>query len=191
MLRRIINFATRFPKSVITAWVIGSLILGGYAGQLGYKVVTDDIAGFLPKSAESARAAKYGQEHFGQQKGARTVIVLVKRADGHKLTAADRAHTQSLVKTLPQTKLDTHRPAMKNQPGNLRARAGGIVAAAPGPVAPDGRFAIVGLRWKGNTTDPVAQDYYLQISATAPPPSFAATASGSGSPAASPASPTT
>jgi RND superfamily putative drug exporter len=163
MLRRIINFATRFPKSVITVWVIGSLILGGYAGQLGYKVMTDDIAGFLPKSAESARAAKYGQEHFGQQKGARTVIVLVKRADGHKLTAADRAHAQSLVKTLPQTRLDTHRPAMKNQPGNLRARAGGIVAAAPGPVAPDGRFAIVGLRWKGNTTDPVAQDYYLQI----------------------------
>src|SRR4051812_2749211 len=51
---------------------------------------------------------------------------------------------------------------MKNQPGDLRARAGGIVAAA-GSVAPDGRFALVGLRWKGNMTDPVAQDYYHQV----------------------------
>ena len=29
--------------------------LGSLSGMLGYKVITDDTAGFLPKSAESAR----------------------------------------------------------------------------------------------------------------------------------------
>ena len=52
---------------------------------------------------------------------------------------------------------------MKGQPGDLPERAGKIVAAAPGPVAPDGRFALVGLQWKGNMTDPVAQGYYRQV----------------------------
>src|SRR4051794_22881864 len=163
MFNRIIRFATRFPKTIIAVWLIGSLVLGGSVGKLGYKVMTDDTAGFLPKSAESARAAKYGQEHFGQQKGARTVIVLVHRADGRPLTAADRADARALATTLPRTKFDPDRKAMKNQPGNLRVRAGAIVAAEAGPVAPDGRFALIGLRWKGNMTDPVAQDYYHQV----------------------------
>ena len=163
MFTRVINFATRFPKSVIALWVVASLAVGSLAGTLGYKVMTDDTAGYLPKSAESARAAKYGQEHFGQQKGARTVIVLVKRADGGRLTTADRADAQSLASTLPQTRFDATRPAVKGQPGDLPERAGKIVAAAPGPVAPDGRFALVGLQWKGNMTDPVAQDYYRQV----------------------------
>ena len=153
MITRVTTFATRFPKSVIAVWVAASLVLGSLAGSLGYKVMTDDTAGFLPKSAESARAAKYGQEHFGQQRGAHTVIVLVKRADGGKLTAADRADARSLAGVLPRTPFH----------GAAPERAGRIVAAAPGPVAPDGRFAIVGLRWKGNTTDPVAQDYFHQV----------------------------
>src|SRR5262249_54913155 len=148
-----IKFATRFPKSVITVWVIGSFILGAFAGQLGYKVMTDDTAGFLPKSAESSRAAQYGQEHFGQQTGTRTLIALVKRADGRQLPPAPRAEPRALATTLPRTRYHGASPE----------RAGGILAAAPGPVAPDGRFAIVGLRWKGNTTDPIAQDYFHQV----------------------------
>src|SRR3954451_24700809 len=157
MFHRIIRFATRFPKSVIALWVAGALILAGVSAMFGYKVMTDDTAAFLPTTAESAKAARFGEERFGREKSARTVIVLVKRADGRPLTAADRAAARTLATTLPRTKLDATRPAMKNQPGDLRARAGGIVAAAAGSVAPDGRFALVGLRWKGNTTDPVAQ----------------------------------
>ena len=107
MFTRVINFATRFPKSVIALWVVASLAVGSLAGTLGYKVMTDDTAGYLPKSAESARAAKYGQEHFGQQKGARTVIVLVKRADGGRLTTADRADAQSLARHAARRRAST------------------------------------------------------------------------------------
>ena len=163
MFNRIINFSTRHPKRIIALWALVAVALGSLSGMLGYKVITDDTAGFLPKSAESARAARYGEEHFGQQKGARTVIVLVKRTDGGSLTAADRAHARALATALPRTPFDATRPAVKGQPGDLRARAGEIVAAQAGPVAPDGRFALVGLQWTGNVTDPVAQDYYRQV----------------------------
>ena len=61
MFTRIIRFATRFPKSVIVAWAIVALALGSLSGMLGYKVMTDDTAGYLPKSAESAQAARYGE----------------------------------------------------------------------------------------------------------------------------------
>jgi len=84
MFTRIIRFATRFPKSVIVAWAIVALALGSLSGMLGYKVMTDDTAGYLPASAESAQAARYGEEHFGTQKGARTVVVLVKRATAER-----------------------------------------------------------------------------------------------------------
>jgi RND superfamily putative drug exporter len=163
MFNRIISFSTRHPKRLIALWALVAVALGSLSGTLGYKVVTDDTAGFLPKSAESARAAKYGQEHFGQQKGSRTVIVIVKRTDGASLTATDRAEARALATALPRTPFDATRPAVKGQPGDLQQRAGEIVAAQAGPVAPDGRFALVGLQWKGNVTDPVAQDYYRQV----------------------------
>src|SRR3954447_9883117 len=100
MFTRIIRFATRFPKSVIVAWAIVALALGSLSGRLGYKVMTDDTAGYVPESAESAQAARYGEEHFGTQKGARTVVVLVKRGDGRPLHAADRAEVRALAASM-------------------------------------------------------------------------------------------
>src|SRR3954469_10056329 len=149
MFTRIIRFATRFPKSVIVAWAILALSLGSLSGMLGYKVMTDDTAGYLPASAESARAARYGEEHFGTKKDARTVVVLIKRADGRTLRAADSAEVRALASSMPHTPFDASRPAAKGQPGDLRERAGTIVAAQAVPAAADGRFALVGLQWKG------------------------------------------
>ena len=163
MFTRIIRFATRFPKSVIVAWAVVALALGSLSGLLGYKVMTDDTAGYLPESAQSARAARFGEEHFGTQKGARTVVVLVTRADGRMLRAADRAEVRALADSMPRTPFDAMRPAVKGQPGDLRERAGAIVAAQTAPVAAHGRFALVGLQWKANATDPVAQDWFRQV----------------------------
>ena len=95
MFNRIIRFATRHPKRVIALWAVVAIALGSLSSQLGYKVMTDDTAGFLPDSAESAQAAKYGQEHFGQQHGSRTVIVLVKRADSSAAAGVTSSATDS------------------------------------------------------------------------------------------------
>src|SRR3954453_5544156 len=101
MFTRMIRFATRFPKSVIVAWAILALALGWLSGLLGYKVMTDDTAGCLPERGGSARAARYGEEHFGTRKDARTVVVLVKRGDGRPLHAADRAEVRAVAASVP------------------------------------------------------------------------------------------
>src|SRR4051794_10936422 len=89
MIHRITNFATRFPKSVIAFWLVLALALSVVPAAVGYKVMTDDTTEFLPKDSESAQAIAYARDAFGVQKGTRTVTMLVKRADGKALTAAD------------------------------------------------------------------------------------------------------
>jgi RND superfamily putative drug exporter len=163
MLATIIRFATSRPKRVIAIWLAIAIGLA-FAGTLfGYKVTTDDTAQFLPKGSESAQATKYAQTAFGQQKDTRTVTMLVKRSDGAPLTAADRAEVRALAWAMPHWRADTNRTAMKGQPGDLHERAGRIIAAQAGPLAPGGRFRLVGLQWKAQPTDPVAQDYFRQV----------------------------
>lgn len=149
MLTRIITFATSHPKRVIAAWAVVALLMGSVATTFAYKVTSDDTAQFLPRGSESAQAARYGQAAFGQVKGAHTVTVLVKRADAGALTAADRAQIRSLATTMPRLAHD--------------ARRGRIVASQIGPMAPNGRFQLVGLQWKAVTSDPVAQEHFRSV----------------------------
>jgi putative drug exporter of the RND superfamily len=150
MFHRITTFTTRFPKSVIAVWLVLALTLSSAAAGVGYKVMTDDTSEFLPKGSESAQALAYARDAFGVQKGTRTVTMLVKRHDGTALTAADRAQVASLAAELPQWPSDSE-------------RAGRVVAAQPGPVAPDRQFQLVALQWKANATDPIAQDHFRDI----------------------------
>jgi putative drug exporter of the RND superfamily len=163
MLKSVIAFATRYPKLLIALWAVVAIALASISGVYGYKVVSDDTAQFLPKGSESAQAIRYAETAFGQQKGTRTVTALVKRADGTALTAADRTAIRSLAASMPSWRVDTGRAALDGQPGDLRHRAGRIVAAQTGPLAPDGRFQLVGLQWRANSSDPVAQEYFRQV----------------------------
>ncbi|HMI72818.1 MAG TPA: MMPL family transporter [Solirubrobacteraceae bacterium] len=148
MFNRIINFVTSHPKRVIALWAVVAIGLATVSAAFGYKVTTDDTAQFLPKGSESAQATRYAQTAFGQVEGTQTVTVLVKRADGRALTSADRAEIRSLTVAMPRLAHDA------------RERAGRIVTAQAGPLASDGRFQLVGLQWKANTTDPIAQDHF-------------------------------
>jgi RND superfamily putative drug exporter len=152
MFHRVINLVTRFPKTVIALWAIAALMLGSLGGSLAYKATTDDTSQFLPKRSESAQAIRYAQTAFGEQKGAHTVTMLVKRADGHALTAADRVQVRSLATALPTYRV-----------GDTTARAGRIIDTQVGPTAPNGRFQLVGLQWKAGSTDPIAQQHFRDI----------------------------
>jgi putative drug exporter of the RND superfamily len=163
MLGNITRFATSRPKRVIVIWLAVAIGLAFVGTLFGYRVTTDDTAQFLPKGSESARATEYAQTAFGEQRDTRTVMALVKRSDGKPLTAADRAEVRALAAAMPRWRADTNRPAIKGQPGDLHGRAGRIVAAQAGPLAPAGRFQLVGLQWKAQPTDPVAQDYFHQV----------------------------
>src|SRR5689334_13310428 len=101
MFRRITAIVTRFPKTVIALWAIAALVVSGMGNSLTYKATTDDTAQFLPKASESAQAMRYAQSAFGEQKGAHTVTMLVKRADGHALTTADRARIGAIATAMP------------------------------------------------------------------------------------------
>jgi RND superfamily putative drug exporter len=163
MLSHIIRFSTSRPKRIIALWAVVMLMLGSIGAGFGYKVVTDDAAQFLPKDSESARAIDFARDAFGQQEGTRTVSMLVKRADGAALTADDRAEIRSLTATTTRWRVDTDNPALKSQVGDLDERAGRVVDAQIGPASADGRLQLVALQWKGNTTDPVAQEFFRQV----------------------------
>jgi RND superfamily putative drug exporter len=152
MFKRIITFVTRHPKRVIALWAVLALALSSLGGGLAYKATTDDTTQFLPKGSESAQATKYAETAFGQQKGTRTVTMLVKRADGRALTGADRAEIRSLSNGMAHWRV-----------GDQQARAGHIVAAQAGPAAPDGHFQLVALQWKANSTDPIAQQHFRDV----------------------------
>jgi RND superfamily putative drug exporter len=152
MFKRIISFVTRRPKTVIALWAVVALVVSSLGGSLAYRATTDDTAQFLPRGSESAQAMRYAETAFGQQKGTRTVTMLVKRADGAALTAGDRAQLAALATAMPgwRAKGDAE-------------RAGRVLAAQAGPVAPDGRFRLVGLLWKARPTDPIAQDRFRAV----------------------------
>src|SRR5688572_27865385 len=151
MLQRIITYVTAHPKRIILMWLVAAVALTGVGTQLGHRVVTDDTAQFLPKSSESARATQFAETAFRVEEGTTTVTALVKRSDGRRLTAADRAGVAALTDGLKSWRVDTDTLDVKSLPGDLEERAGTIVAAAPGPQALDGRFQLVGLQWKANS----------------------------------------
>jgi RND superfamily putative drug exporter len=164
MFARIVNYVTTRPKRVIALWFVAAIALSLVGALKGYEVTTDDTAQFLPKGSESAQATQFGQEAFVREKGTSTVTAVLKRSDGQALTAADRAEIRTLATSMPRWRADASALKKTAGPGGHAAeRAGRILAAAPGPVAPHGKFALVGLEWKANTTDVVAQEAFRQF----------------------------
>jgi RND superfamily putative drug exporter len=163
MISRVVRYTTSKPKRVIVVWLIAALALATVGGLKSFEVTTDDTAQFLPKSSESAEATRYAQQAFGVEKGTHTVTVLVKRSDGRPLAAADRSHIGDLAAAMPAWRADTAPLKDMASGTDVRKRAGSIAAVALGPVAKDGRFQLVALRWKANSTDPVAQDAFRQF----------------------------
>jgi putative drug exporter of the RND superfamily len=131
----------RHPWIIILIWFAAGMALSGFAAANSAKVTETDQAAFLPKSTESAQAVAFGREAFGQVKGATTVTVLVKPRDGGKLDAADLHSTAAVAQQLR----------------GWHEAHGRVVATEAGGAAPNGRFALVGVKFKGSTTDPLAQ----------------------------------
>jgi RND superfamily putative drug exporter len=131
----------RHPWIIILIWFLAGMALSAFAAATGAKVTETDQAAFLPKSTESAQAVAFGREAFGQVKGATTVTVLVEPRDGGRLDAADLRATETVAQQLR----------------GWHEAHGSVVATEAGGAAPNGRFALVGVKFKGSTTDPLAQ----------------------------------
>ncbi|MGX6448487.1 MMPL family transporter, partial [Patulibacter sp. S7RM1-6] len=163
MLDRIIRSSTARPKRTIAVWLVVGLALAALGGLKAYSVTTDDTARFLPQASESAKALRYGQEAFGVQEGSSTVTVLLARADGRALTAADRGRIPGLATAMARWRPDLEPLRDETEGVDTAGRAGRVLGAEAGPTADGGRFALVGVRWRANTTDPAAQKAYAQF----------------------------
>jgi putative drug exporter of the RND superfamily len=165
MLNRISTTSTRRPWLVILLWV--ALLIGGtFVGQMKlYDVTTSDTGGFLPSTYESARATAFGEKHFGVVKGATAVTALVKREDGRPLTPADQARVATLTGGMadwrPNWNAIPHSFALTGDEQAARA-----LKTVAGPTAGAGRFQLVGLQFRGNSTDPTVQKAFKQFRST-------------------------
>ena len=162
MLHRISTASTRRPWLVIGLWVV--LLLGGaLVGQMKlYDVTTSDTGGFLPSSYESARATAFGEKHFGVVKGATAVTALVKRDDGRPLTPADQARVATLTGRMAAWRPDWNAiPHSFGLTGDEQAAR--ALKTVAGPTFGAGRFQLVGLQFRGNSTDPTVQKAFKQF----------------------------
>jgi RND superfamily putative drug exporter len=90
------RLAANHPWRVIAVWVIAAIAVIGFAPQL---TSTSDEASFLPSHYESIQAANLQQSAFPQAAAPAAIIVL-ERADGSALTAADSATVQQIATKL-------------------------------------------------------------------------------------------
>ena len=91
------------PWKVIAVWLV--LLVGSFFAPSLADQVSTDQASFLPSRYESVQAQEVAERAFGQGDGASATIV-VKRADGNPLGAADTERVGQLAQTLQGAGID-------------------------------------------------------------------------------------
>jgi RND superfamily putative drug exporter len=165
LFSRLTSAVTRHPWLVIAVWVVAAFGLSSAGAFKAADVTTDDQASFLPSKYESAKALEFGREAFGEVKGTSTTTVLVKRRDGGRLTAADTRAIATVTADLGHWRPNwrtLERPAAAAKGANEKERSTRVVGAAASGADPHG-FALVGLRFKGNSSDPWVQAAFKQL----------------------------
>src|SRR4051812_4850344 len=89
------RLVVRRPWWVIGGWLIGAALIIGFLPSLS-DITSADQGSFLPDKYESVQAINLAKKAFPQQ-ATSTAIVVVKRADGAVLTAADQGQVGQLA----------------------------------------------------------------------------------------------
>lgn len=145
MFGRLGRLVVHNPWKVIAAWVLAAVAIVFFAPSLG-DVRTQDQADFLPDSYESVKALQAGEQSFGQGIEASATIV-VKRADGAKLSAADQQKVAELTQRLQAADID---------------RVTGVVTG-PQAVSPNQLVQLVTVGLTGAQEDPELYDAVSEI----------------------------
>src|SRR5689334_9022188 len=103
MFARLARFVVRHPWWTILAWVVAAAVVVVFSPSLQTK---SDQGDFLPSKYESIQAAKLSEKAFPQQADA-TAFIVVKRADGGKITPSDSAKVAQVAKDLTAKKYPT------------------------------------------------------------------------------------
>lgn len=135
MFERLGKFVVRRAWWVIAGWVVAAAAIILTTPSLS-DITSADQESFLPRSYESVQATELGQKAFPQQATA-TAVIVVKRADGQKLTPADESTVGKLAQALKA----------KNIPHTSGYQTG------PPAVAPDRSVQIVNVGLDAPTPD--------------------------------------
>ena len=110
------------PWLTILVWIVGAVTVASLAPPLE---TTQDQADFLPSKYESVKAADIAEKSFPSDTDAAAIMVF-KRDDGSKLTAADQRSVESIVEELDA-----------NEYGDVKQ-----IVTGPEQVAPDGSIML-------------------------------------------------
>ncbi|GAB3948300.1 MMPL family transporter [Kribbella albertanoniae] len=139
------RFVVGNPWKVIAAWVVAAVAVLAFAPTLA-DVTSKDQTSLLPDTYESVQAQKLASDAFGQTNDA-TASIVVKRAGGGELTAADQAKVGDLAGKLTAAKID---------------RVVGVVTG-PQAVSPNKQVQIVSVGLKGLAEDQAVLDAVQKI----------------------------
>jgi len=153
----------RFRWIVIAVWVVAAIGLMSVSGRWLYDVTTSDQKELLSEDYESVKAADLAQRALGEEEGTTAVTALVKRDDGQPIAASDRATIAALADSSTRFRPDW------DEIGNTvdfltdKRKQARVVEAQPGLIAPEGRFQLVSLAFKGSVVDPATQEAFKQF----------------------------
>lgn len=148
MFGRIGRFSVNRPWLTIVAWIVTAVALAALAPQL--KSSTDQ-ADFLPSRYESAQVTKIQEKAFPQQETPAAVVVF-QRADGGKLTAADKAAVVKTAKKFQAKRYETFdkvltSPEAVSKDGRMALAS--VVSAEKDPATEEGQESVRDLRADG------------------------------------------
>ncbi|GGP33142.1 MMPL family transporter [Streptomyces melanogenes] len=159
MIRALTGFSTRNPWKVIVLWAVVGIFLTMLGQALLYRVTQSQSGDFLPAKYDSAAALKVAEEKFGAKPDANAVTVLVARADGEALTAADQRRVGDIAAELGRRHVKMPEPS-GDQPTFLAQDYSQTPKVSPAMVAPDRAFELLSVQLTGNSTDPGMHDLY-------------------------------
>ncbi|MGW2816422.1 MMPL family transporter [Streptomyces sp. NPDC001415] len=158
MIRALTGYSTKHPWKVIALWAVLGLALTALAPTLFARVTQNQTGNFLPRSYDSAAALRIAEERFGVDPDATTVTVLVGRADGKALGAADHQRVEAEA-----AKLGGRRVVMPREddgPEFLIPDRSQTPRIAPAMTAPDRSFELLSVELTGNPSDTGVQGVY-------------------------------
>jgi len=142
---RLGRFVVHNPWKVIAAWVIAAVAVLAFAPTLA-DVTNKDQTSFLPDSYESVQAQNLAADAFGQTNDA-TASIVVKRAEGGELTAADQAKVTELANKITSARIDR------------------VTAAVTGPqaVSPNKQVQLISVGLKGTADEQPVLDAVKKV----------------------------
>ncbi|MFG3345840.1 MMPL family transporter [Streptomyces sp. NPDC048018] len=152
MIRALTGFSTRKPWRVIALWGVLGILVSVLGQALVFRVTQTDSAGFLPSEYDAAAALRVAEDEFGARADAGTVTVLVARRDGRPLADADRRRMGEVARGLSAERVEM--PLIEERIPGLSKDYSQVPSVVPAMTAPDGSFALLSARLRGNTTDP-------------------------------------